>query len=338
MTKRILVIGPTGGIGSEIARAALAEGLEVRAFHRNPKKAAARMPLLAGATWVKGDAMRARDVLKAAKGCDVIFHGANPPGYKKWRQRAIPMLTNTVKAAEAVGSRIAFPGNVYNYGDDAFPALTEQSPQNPKTTKGQIRVEMEYILQRSTAPVLVVRAGDFFGPHAPGAWLNGGIVTAGKPIAAVTYPGDPALMHAFAYLPDMAETFIRLLNKVEDVPGGYDVFHFAGHTSSADTRDNFADAIKRVAGNPDMPTKRLPWMLLRLAGHFNETFRELWKMKYLWDTPHRLDNSKLVAVLGSEPHTPLDAAMRTSLEGLGCLEPAEETAAGHAAPQKEVAA
>jgi hypothetical protein len=41
----------------------------------------------------------------------------------------------------------------------------------------------------------------------------------------------------------------------------------------------------------------------------------------------RLDNAKLVAFLGSEPHTPIDEAVRSTLEGLGCL-PAGDRARG----------
>jgi hypothetical protein len=48
-------------------------------------------------------------------------------------------------------------------------------------------------------------------------------------------------------------------------------------------------------------------------------FRELTEMRDLWDMPIRMGNSRLKGVLGSEPHTPLDAAVRTTLIGLGCL-------------------
>jgi len=34
----------------------------------------------------------------------------------------------------------------------------------------------------------------------------------------------------------------------------------------------------------------------------------------------RLDNARLVAFLGEEPHTPLDRALRMTLRGLGCLD------------------
>ncbi len=47
-------------------------------------------------------------------------------------------------------------------------------------------------------------------------------------------------------------------------------------------------------------------------------------MRYLWNVPIRMNNSRLRAVLGSEPHTPLDEAVRKTLTGLGCL-PNSET-------------
>ena len=36
--------------------------------------------------------------------------------------------------------------------------------------------------------------------------------------------------------------------------------------------------------------------------------------------PVRMDNERLVALLGAEPHTPLDQAIEQTLEGMGCLD------------------
>ena len=47
--------------------------------------------------------------------------------------------------------------------------------------------------------------------------------------------------------------------------------------------------------------------------------REAIELHYLWRVPVRLDNKKLVALLGEEPHTMLDDAVRESLHALGCL-------------------
>ena len=52
---------------------------------------------------------------------------------------------------------------------------------------------------------------------------------------------------------------------------------------------------------------------------FVTVLREMLELRYLWQQPVRLDNAKLVAFLGAEPHTPLDEAVRTTLIGLGSL-------------------
>ena len=79
-TRTALVIGATGGIGGEIAAALLRRGWQVRALARRPRDAARRAAWLAGVEWIEGDAMNAMDVSAAARGTQVIVHGANPPG------------------------------------------------------------------------------------------------------------------------------------------------------------------------------------------------------------------------------------------------------------------
>ena len=95
------------------------------------------------------------------------------------------------------------------------------------------------------------------------------------------------------------------------------VFHMGGHW--LEPGGEMAEAIRRAVGNPQLPIRTLPWLALKLAAPFNETLREMQEMRYLWQEPVRLDNRRLVAFLGEEPHTPLDEAVRTTLEGLGCL-------------------
>ncbi len=306
-----LVLGASGGIGGEVARTLAARGWAVRAMHRNPEGRGD------GLDWVKGDAMSAADVRRAAEGASLIVHAVNPPGYRKWATLVLPMLDNTIAAAQAAGAAILLPGTVYNYGPDAFPDLTEDSPQNPQTRKGAIRVAMEQRLAAAAAagtPALVVRAGDFFGPQAGNNWFSQGLVKPGSTLSAITAPGKPGVGHQWSYLPDVAETMVRLVEAGE--PDGYATYHMAGHWDPDGTA--MTEAIRRVAG-PGLPVRRFPWGLVRLAQPVVPVFRELAEMRYLWREPIRMANDRLVARLGSEPHTPLDEAVRTTLEGLGCL-------------------
>ena len=55
---------------------------------------------------------------------------------------------------------------------------------------------------------------------------------------------------------------------------------------------------------------------MRLAAPFMEMCREMLEMRYLWQVRAELDNTKLEALIGPEPHTPLDAAVASSLAAL----------------------
>ena len=269
--------------------------------------------------------MVAADVLAAAQGVQVIFHGANPPGYANWARLVPPMLESVIAAARATGASIAFPGNVYNYGPDAWPELSETSPQHPKTRKGAIRVQLEARLAAVAAEgvrSLVVRAGDFFGPVSDTSWLTEGWVKKGKPIRAISLPGPSEVAHDWAYLPDFAESFVRLIEREAELPA-FALFHHRGHVL---TGAEMARALERVAGRK-LPRHSLPWFAMAAVSPFVEMLREMREMRYLWENDVLLDNAKLTAFLGEEPHTPLDQALRTALEGQGCLETTESKAA-----------
>lgn len=103
---------------------------------------------------------------------------------------------------------------------------------------------------------------------------------------------------------------LRLGNQVRESIA----IHLEGHWDPDGTA--MITAIGRVLGRP-LRVKRLPWGLLRLVAPFNETVRELLEMKPLWQQPVRLDNRKLVALLGEERRTPLDEAVHATLRGIG---------------------
>ncbi len=330
MTHTALVIGATGSFGGHAAAALIRHGWRVRALARDPvgatAKAGPRMPI----EWVKGDAMFAADVVDAARGADVIIHGANPPGYKNWRGLAIPMLAASIAAAKAHGARIVLPGNVYNYAPESGAHIAETAPKAPVTRKGAVRVEMEQMLEAAVpdgVKALVLRAGDFFGPAAPNSSLMWLTSRRGGRVRSVSAPGPVDVGHAFAYLPDMAETMVRLLEREADL-ADYETFHFAGHWLARG--DEMAQSIRRVTGNAAIPLKPFPYPLIYALSPFVEMFREMLEMRYLWQKPIGLDDAKLRAFLGEVPSTPLDAAMRETLSDMGCL-PEARAASGRLA-------
>lgn len=310
-----LVLGISGGIGRAFAVALHGRGYAIRALARDPEKAAAASALPFAVEWFKGDAFQRRDVLQAARETAVIAHAVNPPAYAKWRERAVPMLANTIVAAQNTGARILFPGNIYVFGPDAGTLVHETSPQNPTSNKGAVRVDMEAMLRHAAQDgvrSLIVRAGDFFGPDVPSSWFTQAVAKGGRGASVIQDLGAPGIGHSWAYAPDLAETFMRLLDHEQDL-GRHDVFHFQGHWIP--DGHGMAAAVQRAIGR-QVPIRRFFWPSIYLAAPFVGFLRELIEMRWVWSEPLRLANDKLEALIGPEPHTPLDAAIAASLAPL----------------------
>jgi nucleoside-diphosphate-sugar epimerase len=320
-SKIALVIGANGGIGKETCDALKRHGWQVRALVRTlPAENQQR-----GIQWIKGDAMRPEDVMGASQGAAVIVHAVNPPGYRNWGELVLPMIDNTLAAGKANRARVVLPGTIYNYGPDAFPLLQEDAPQHPITRKGEIRVELERRLADATRAgmrTLILRCGDFIGPHAGNTWFSQGLVKAGKPVKTLHYPGNYDIGHAWAYLPDVAETIARLMDREQEL-ADFDTFHFGGYWLDG---HGMLDAVRRATNQPQIAAGRFPWWMIAAMAPFNETLRELRKMHYLWKMPVQLDDRKLVAFLGSKPYTPVEHALRTTLMGIGCTTASDATA------------
>src|SRR5471030_3329637 len=283
-----LILGATGGIGGAVAQRLLADGWKIKALHRNAAAQAQDGAHAGRIDWLQGDAMHRDDIA----------------------------------GARASGARILLPGTVYNYGPDAFPSLAVDAVQRPLTRKGAIRVALERRLElasRDGVRSLIVRAGDFFGPGTANNWFSQGLIKPGKEVRSARNPGQRGVGHQWAYLPDVAETMCRLV-AMEQRLADFARFHMDGHWDADGAQ--MTAAIARVAGAASgrkVAIKPFQWWLMKALAPFVPTLYELQEMRYLWRQPLRMDNRRLLQTLGAEPHTPLDAAVRATLAGLGCL-------------------
>ncbi|MBU1378532.1 MAG: NAD(P)H-binding protein [Alphaproteobacteria bacterium] len=320
-----LVLGATGGVGGAITSVLLASGWSVRALVRDPAKAAAGWSGRGLApAWIAGDAMTRADVVDAARGVDAIVHAVNPPGYQNWDRLVLPMMENTLAAARAAGgARIVLPGTIYNFDPARVPVVDADSPQMPRSRKGAIRVRLEQLLEAAApaVPSLIVRAGDFFGPDAGSSWFAQALVTPGRPVRRLLNPANgPG--HSWAYLPDLAQAIGRLMDAAERLDPVERV-QFEGYVDV--TGAGMVDALRAAIGRP-VPVYGFPWWAMRLLSPLGGMPREMAEIAPYWRHPLRLDNRRLVTLIGTEPRTPLTAAVETTLAALGCL---DAPVAGH---------
>lgn len=313
--RTVLILGAAGRFGAAAVTAFAAAGWRVLAQQRR----APAQPLPQGAELVTTPLADTAALAAQAAGASVVVYAVNPP-YHRWEAELMPLFHQGLAVAQALGARFMLPGNVYNYGATMPAVLREDTPQLPSTRKGEQRVAMEDTLQQRALQQgldsVLIRAGDFFGAGS-GSWFDQAIaksITTGR----LTYPGPLEHVHAWAYLPDLAQAFVA----VAQAPrvAGLQRLHFAGHACSG---HDFIAAVDSATASLGLKPARgfrvggMPWGLVRLVGVVHPIWRELARMRYLWQVPHSLDGSTLDRVVGRLPATPLEQAVRQSLLALG---------------------
>lgn len=311
-TPRALVVGAMGGIGSTMCARLLQEGWQVNGLARQ----STRLPSSSTVNWYQGDALKPNDVVRASRDCEVILHAVNPPGYKHWDKWALPMLEATLEAAQQHKACVVVPGNIYNFDHLAGINIDEDMPQQPCSQKGHIRVMMEQRLEEFAdqgGQVILLRCGDFFGALSHSNWLHQAIASKGLHSSRLLNPSINDQGHQWAYLPDVAETMMQLILRRDSLPN-FARFHMAGHwdKDGHQITEYCAEVISQYTGKrPSI--KAFPWWAIQMLAPFHRTSKELLEMRYLWQHPLRLDNSRLLATLGTEPHTPWQQAVTETL-------------------------
>jgi nucleoside-diphosphate-sugar epimerase len=306
MAQSILVLGAAGRLGFAAAEAFRKAGWNVKGLVR-PRRANAVPRGVEAVEVVARD-----DAVKAARGCEVVLNALNP-AITEWGKNALSLAHAAIACAEDNGATLLFPGNVWNFGQAMPPLLDDNTPMRPTTRKGRMRVEIEQRIAEACdrgMRAVILRAGDFFG-GGRGSWFDLVIV---KDIMRqrLTYPGPLDTLHAWAYLPDFAETLVELARRRAEF-SPFESFGFAGH---AITGNDLIAAIESVTGSR-FNVRPMSWWMVKTFGQLFAMGRELSELEYLWRVPHRISGDRLTAAIGEAPHTPLNAAVAASLRALG---------------------
>ena len=309
MKGRIIVLGGAGRLGRAAAQAFKSAGWQVASLVRGSSAAGAAP----GTEIIEVDARDAGSVIAATSGADVLLHALNTP-YADWERLTLPLAETAIAAARENRATLVFPGNLYNYGAGMPARIDETTSMRPTSRKGFIRVAIETRM-REAAEVglrtIVLRAGDYFGGEGRGSWFDR-IIVKGIAAGRLTYPGPLDTIHEWAYLPDVAQALVQLVEQRERLTP-FATLGFAGH---AVTGHAFVAAISRACRR-DFKVDSVPWRLLKMMGIVVPVFRELADISYLWSTPHAIDGARLAEIIGDIPRTPLDPAITASLVALG---------------------
>jgi nucleoside-diphosphate-sugar epimerase len=206
-------------------------------------------------------------------------------------------------------TKLVVAENLYMYGNTHGKPMTEATPYNPCSVKGQVRMEMTKALfdahRQGKVAVAAVRGSDFFGPWEP---VNGAMIFKAalqrKPLNMLGNLDQP---HTFTYVKDFgkalatAGTDDRALGNVWHVPSGRPY-----------TQRELADLLSGALGYP-VKARAAGKILLSMVGLFDKGAREVVEMLYEFNGPFIMDSEAMEKTFGLQP-TPMEQRIKETLE------------------------
>jgi nucleoside-diphosphate-sugar epimerase len=262
---------------------------------RNNKKArlVCRRPIKTGGeniSWVKADLLSYPETLAACKGASVIFLcaglGVNTEDWKNWW----PVITqNAIDVSKAVGSRLIFFDNTYMYGV-VDGVMTESTPYNPCTIKGEIRAKIaEHLMDEVRAGNLsasIARAGGFYGTDSMMSVFDSLVLDKYSKRHWAQWLGNPDYYHNFTFIPDAGKALFLLSQHSES---DNQIWHVP--TAAPKKGKELIEIAAGIYGvKPSYLSIRRP--VLKLMGLFSPKAAHVAEMYFHFDRDYNFNSSK----------------------------------------------
>ena len=285
------VLGANGVIGRELSRALAPSAGRIRQVSRTPR------PENPDDETMAADLLDPAATERAVAGSEVAYLVA---GLKYdsdvWEEQWPRVMRNVIDACKRHGCRLVFFDNVYAYGR-VEGTMTEETPFNPCSRKGQVRAEIATALldemRAGELQGMIVRSADFYGPGASQSFPH---VTVFERLRAGKTPqwlGDAGAMHTFTFTPDAGRA-VAILGRSPEAYGR--TWHLPTSREPM-SGERFVRLACEIAGRPYRLQVAPPWML-RLMGLFVPVLRENGEMMYQFEHDYRFDSSRIEAVFG----------------------------------------
>ncbi|NOX87071.1 MAG: NAD-dependent epimerase/dehydratase family protein [Chlorobi bacterium] len=309
MNSKYLILGATGSIGYAFTHTLLNEKVQATLLVRNREKAEKLFGKNDLLEIEEGDVTDLEKLKTVSKDKQFIFHGINYP-YNLWEGNMEKATQNVIEAASQNKATIVFPGNIYEFGN--VMEITEEMVPDPETKKGKIRLELFNMLKQAAedgkCKVIFVRLPDFFGPNVTNGLIKPVFGNAAKK-KAVNWLVSANVPHQFVFTPDAARV-MYLLSKKENLPAFVN-YNFSGYEVSS--IKELAKTISKLTGGP-AKVSVIPKWLINILALFNPIIKELKENFYQFENNVRLNDDKLKKDLPDFKPTPIEEAIRETVE------------------------
>jgi nucleoside-diphosphate-sugar epimerase len=300
-----VVLGASGGAGNAIVHALVDRGHAVRAVNRT---GTAEVP--GGVERLGADVSQPSGAAAAVAGADVVYMSTQPP-YDRWSEEFPSMVAAVIEATADVGARLIMVDNLYVYPPGTT-EMSERSPESNPTKKGTVRRELAAMVRSAhdsgNVRVAIGRASDYFGPGADNSAITALSIARAVDGKPMRWMGRLDKRHSVAYLPDIARAYATLGESDRSDGETWILPH-----GPAPTGAEFLAAVNDALPEP-VKTGALTKTMLRLAAPFHPMSRESLEVLYQWTDDFVADDSKFQRVFGPFATTPLDEAVRTTVD------------------------
>jgi nucleoside-diphosphate-sugar epimerase len=287
------ILGAGGPVSNALAKELIRAEQKVRLVSRR------RVSLFSQAEWIGADLKNSKEVLAAVKGSSVIYMCAGLQYNKKiWATEWPVIMQNLIDAAKETGARLIFFDNVYMYGH-VKGAMTEATPYNPSSVKGEIRARIAEQLMNESGKgninATIARAADFYGAETLNSFYDSMVLAKYAKGGKAMWLGNPESKHSFTYVPDAGKAMFLLgrepssANQIWHVP-----------TAPALTGKEFICLAAEAFGRePKYSTVNK--FMLQAIGLFNKLIGETTELYYQYQYDYVFDCSKFENAFGVKP-------------------------------------
>ena len=303
------ILGAGGAIGVELASELAKNGHRIRLVSRNPKPDASADQVVAT------NLADLEQTINAVAGSRVVYLLVGLKyDLKIWRELWPRIMSNTIEACKRANAKLVFFDNVYAYGKVVGP-MTEQTPFNPCSRKGEIRAQIATTLSSEIAKgnltALCARSADFYGPRARSSVANLLVLDKFAMAAKASWLVNDTVRHSWTFTPDAGRSLALL---AESDSAWNQTWHVPTAPNPPTGSEFIAIAAKAFGVEPKYRVLSRP--MLKLAGVFNSDIRESYEMLYQYDSEYLFDSTKFATAFRFTPTAYGDGIAKCATDGL----------------------
>lgn len=304
------ILGAGGSIARELTSVLLEQGKHVRLVSRQAK------PVNGVTDVIAADITDPLQTRRAVSGSSVVFLCVGLVyDHKVWQDKWPKIIHNVIEACSEGGIPFIFFDNVYMYGL-VNGAMTEETPHNPRSKKGEIRAmiadKIMHSVKQGNLTASIARSADFYGPAADNtSVLNIMVINKLANGQAANWMGNDQVTHSYTFIPDAGKALYMMASDPSS-------FNQVWHLPTTNPAPNGKEYVEMIASALNVKPRysKLNSFMIRLAGLFNKTIAELYEMMYQTTHPYIFDSSKFEKHFNFKP-TSYEEGIALTVKNIG---------------------